>query len=275
MRADINIKMIERKCVNVKTIKEITEALKCATTYEPWMEELEKDERQGVQKAFNQWKKRYEKQQKQIEEYKEKIQFDAHFLPFKGAMLAGVDEAGRGPLAGPVVTAAVILPENCEALIGVNDSKQLSKSMRAKYAEMIKKHALCYSIHFQSAQVIDEINILEATKQSMKQSIETLSIKPDYVIVDAVTIPMDIPQKAIIKGDAKSLAIAAASILAKHERDEYMRTLHMQYPEYGFDQHAGYGTKQHLEAIEKYGPTIHHRKTFEPIKSMLGEKVLL
>lgn len=259
----------------MKTVKEITEALKRANTYESWMDELQNDERQGVQKAFNQWKKRYEKQHKLMEEFNEKLQFDASFLPFKGAKLAGVDEAGRGPLAGPVVTAAVILPEDCEALIGVNDSKQLSKSTRAKYAEIIKEHALCYSIHFQSAEAIDELNILEATKQSMKQSVENLSVTPDFVIADAVLIPTAIPQKDIVKGDAKSLAIAAASILAKHERDLYMEKLHEEFPEYGFDQHAGYGTKQHLEAIEKYGPTIHHRKTFEPIKSMIGEKVLL
>lgn len=259
----------------MKTIKEITHALNEATTYEPWMGTLEKDERAGVQKALKQWKKRMEKQQKLIEEFNKKLEFDAGFLPFEGALLAGIDEAGRGPLAGPVVTCAVILPKECEALIGVNDSKQLTKQKRAEYAAIIKECALAYSIHFQSAKVIDEINILEATKQSMKAAVENLKIQPDFCIVDAVTIPMNLPQKDIVKGDAKSLAIAAASILAKHERDLYMEEIHKEFPQYGFDQHAGYGTKQHLEAIEQYGPTIHHRKTFEPIKTMLAEKVMV
>lgn len=259
----------------MKTIKEITEALNSTNKYEPWMDMLEKDERAGVQKAYHQWKKRMEKQQKLIAEFNKKREFDSGFLPFEGALLAGVDEAGRGPLAGPVVTCAVILPKECEELIGVNDSKQLTKQKRAEFAAIIKKCALAYSVHFQSAEVIDEINILEATKQSMKAAVENLNKRPDICIVDAVSIPMNLPQKDIVKGDAKSLAIAAASILAKHERDLYMEKLHKEFPQYGFDQHAGYGTKQHLEAIEQYGPTIHHRKTFEPIKSMLSKKVMV
>lgn len=275
IQTDINKRKIEKESVlTMKSIKEITEALKGASNYEPWMEEIQKDERAGVQKAFKQWQKRMEKQQKLMDEFHQKIAFDAQFLPFEKAILAGVDEAGRGPLAGPVVTCAVILPKDCEELVGVNDSKQLSKSKRAEFAAIIKKCALAYSIHFQSAEVIDELNILEATKQSMKIAVENLTIRPDICIIDAISIPIDIPQKGIIKGDAQSLAIAAASILAKHERDQYMEALHKEFPQYGFDQHAGYGTKQHLEAIEQYGPTIHHRKTFEPIKTML-EKVMV
>lgn len=259
----------------MKTIKEITEALKSANTYEPWMKELENDERAGVQKAFLQFKKRLQNQEKMLEQFRQKQAFDASFLPFGDAYLAGIDEAGRGPLAGPVVTCAVILPKDCPELVGVNDSKQLSKKKRAEFAELIKKHALDYSIHFQSAEIIDEMNILEATKQSMKMCVESLKIRPDFCIVDAVAVPIDIPQTNIIKGDAKSLAIGAASILAKHERDLYMEKLHKEYPQYGFNQHAGYGTKQHLEAIEQFGPTIHHRKSFEPIKTMLEKKVMI
>lgn len=259
----------------MKTIKEITEALKQATAYEPWMKELEKDGRAGVQKALLQFQKRMEKQEKLLEEFRKKQSFDESFRPFEGAYLAGIDEAGRGPLAGPVVTCAVILPRECPELVGINDSKQLTKKQRAEFAELIKKHALDYSIHFQSAEVIDAINILEATRLSMKTCIEHLKIRPDFCIVDAVDIPMDIPQKSIVKGDAKSLCIAAASILAKHERDVYMEKLHQQFPQYGFDQNAGYGTKQHLEAIERHGLTIYHRKTFEPIKSMLEKKVTI
>lgn len=257
----------------MKTIKEITKALNETYHYEKWMEEVEKDERVGVQKAFAQWKRKVEKRQHLLEQYNLKFTFDQSYLPFENAYIAGVDEAGRGPLAGPVVTASVIFPnDRCEALVGINDSKQLTKKNRSQFAEIIKEHALSYSVHFQSVEEIDRLNIFEATKQSMKQSIETLTIRPDYCIFDAMTVPIQIPQSSIIKGDAHSLAIGAASILAKHYRDEYMDKLHEQFPEYGFNQHAGYGTKQHLEAIEKLGPTIHHRKSFEPIKSMIGEK---
>lgn len=251
------------------TIKEITNALKIATTYEEWMKEIVQDERSGVQKAWVQFQKKIAKQAALQQAHEEKLVFDASHLPTANAYLAGVDEAGRGPLAGPVVTAAVILPNHCQELLGINDSKQLSKEARERFAVRIKQHALAYTVHFQTAEEIDRINIYEATKQSMKASVEGLSVKPDFVAVDAMTLPIDIPQASIIKGDAKSLAIAAASILAKTARDDYMTKLHDEYPQYGFDKHAGYGTKQHLEALETYGITPHHRKSFEPIKSMI------
>ncbi|QDQ01712.1 ribonuclease HII [Lysinibacillus fusiformis] len=251
----------------MKTIKEITTALKMAEDWHEWMSEIATDERAGVQKAWLSWKKRQDKKQQLLQEHQAKIDFD-HSYGEANALIAGVDEAGRGPLAGPVVTAAVILPKECEALVGLNDSKQLSKDKRNTFAALVKKHAISYFIHFQAEEEIDALNIYEATKQSMKMSVESLPIKPDYVLVDAMTLPITIPQDAIIKGDAKSLAIAAASILAKTARDEYMEQLDKEFPMYGFAKHAGYGTKQHLEALETYGPTIHHRKSFEPIKSM-------
>lgn len=251
----------------MKTIKEITAALKIAEDWQEWMAAIATDERAGVQKAWHSWNKRQEKKRQLLEEHQAKIDFDQCYGG-ENAFIAGVDEAGRGPLAGPVVTAAVILPKNCEALVGLNDSKQLTKEKRNVFAALVKEHAISYFIHFQSAQTIDALNIYEATKQSMKISVESLSIKPDYVLVDAMTLPITIPQDSIIKGDAKSLAIAAASILAKTARDEYMEQLDKEFPMYGFAQHAGYGTKQHLEALETFGPTIHHRKSFEPIKSM-------
>lgn len=255
-----------------RTVKEITDALHEAKVYASWMKDIEKDERAGVQKAWKQWNSRREKEKKKLEEHERKVQFDRSFLSTDAELLVGLDEAGRGPLAGPVVTAAVILPKNCEPFVGINDSKQLSKKVREEFAQIIKAHALAYSIHFQSAQVIDEINIYEATKQSMKACVANLKIRPDFCIVDALVLPIDIPQQSIIKGDAKSLSIAAASILAKNARDEYMEKLHLEYPEYGFDQNAGYGTKQHLDALEKYGPMKEHRKSFEPIKSMMVSK---
>ena len=256
----------------VKTIKEITKALNEATEYESWMDEIKADSRAGVQKAFQQWEKRMEKQRILLEEHHQKVQFDQSFLPFEGAMLAGADEAGRGPLAGPVVTAAVILPKDCKALMGINDSKQLTRKTRENFATIIKEHAVAYSIHFQSVDVIDQINIYEATKLSMKSCIESLSIRPDICLLDALELDLSIPQKSIIKGDAKSLAIAAASILAKCARDEFMDRLHEQYPMYGFDKNAGYGTKQHLDALQRFGPIAEHRKSFEPIKSMVNKK---
>ncbi|WP_025113919.1 ribonuclease HII [Lysinibacillus fusiformis] len=251
----------------MRSIKEITVALKDAKEWQEWMSDIAEDERVGVQKAWLSWQKKQDKKRQLLQEHQAKVAFD---LSYGGidALIAGVDEAGRGPLAGPVVTAAVILPTNCEALVGLNDSKQLSKDKRNAFATLIKEHAISYFIHFQPAQQIDELNIYEATKQSMKASVESLSRKPDYVLVDAMTLPMAIPQDSIIKGDAKSLAIAAASILAKTARDDYMEQLDKDFPMYGFAQHAGYGTKQHLKALEEYGPTIHHRKSFEPIKSM-------
>ncbi len=256
----------------MKTIKEITQALKEAAQLEDWMNEIAQDERAGVVKAWAQFQKRLQKQEALKQAHQAKLDFDASYLPHKEALIAGTDEAGRGPLAGPVVTAAVILPNYCAELLGVNDSKQLSKDKRNEFAKRIKEHALYYAVHFQSAEEIDRLNIYEATRQSMLKSIEALEVQPDFILADAMTLHTDIPQASIIKGDAQSLAIAAASILAKTARDDYMEQLDEAFPQYGFAQHAGYGTKQHLEALAEYGPTSHHRKTFEPIKSMITQR---
>lgn len=250
------------------SIKEITTKLKEATVYEPWMMELQQDTRAGVQKALASFQKRLEKQQQLLDAHAQKVAFDEGHLN-GGTYVAGVDEAGRGPLAGPVVTAAAILPLHCEALVGINDSKQLSKDKRAAYAALIKEHAICYSVHFQSVEAIDTLNIYEATRQSMKAAVETLDVQPDVVLADAMTLDIPHSQANIIKGDALSLSIAAASILAKTARDEYMEALHKAYPQYGFEKHAGYGTKEHLAAIEAHGITPHHRRSFEPIKSLV------
>ncbi|MGG0657916.1 ribonuclease HII [Rummeliibacillus pycnus] len=256
----------------MSTIKQIKEDLLKEKEWQPWMNDLEKDERQGVKNALKQWNHRKEKQDYLLSEHNKKLAFDESFRPFSHALVAGTDEAGRGPLAGPVVTAAVILPEDCPTLIGLNDSKQLSKESRESFIDKIQQCAIATAIHFQPANVIDEMNIYEATKQSMKASIEALTKKPDFVLADAMTLPINIPQQSVIKGDAKSLAIAAASILAKTARDHYMEEMADKYPEYGFEKHAGYGTQQHLEALRQYGPIEIHRKTFEPIKSMILQK---
>lgn len=184
--------------------------------------------------------------------------------------IAGVDEAGRGPLAGPVYAAAVILPTDIR-LDGINDSKKLSPKKREELFDEITKKAVCYSIFAVDEKKIDEINILNATYMAMNGAAEALSVKPDYVIIDGNSIKnMSYPHETIVKGDAKSISIAAASVLAKVARDRYITKMADIYPEYGFEKHKGYGTKEHTEAILKYGITPIHRKTF--LKKLLEDK---
>jgi ribonuclease HII len=177
-------------------------------------------------------------------------------------LVAGVDEVGRGPLAGPVVAAAVILGE--EVLIpGVNDSKKLSEEKREYLYGEIKSKALCCSIGIVDEKVIDEINILNATYIAMKKALEGLEKKPDFILLDAVTLKgIDIPQKGIVKGDSLSLSIAAASIIAKVERDRMISAYDEIYPQFGFSKHKGYGTREHIECIKKYGLLPIHRRSF-------------
>lgn len=184
--------------------------------------------------------------------------------------IAGVDEVGRGPLYGPVVTAAVILPKGYK-LEGLNDSKKLSPRKRDMFYDIITKDALSISIGIKSASRIDEINIYEATKEAMYECIEGLSIKPEHVLIDAMKLEkLTIPSTSIIKGDAKSESIAAASVIAKVTRDRMMDQEAKLYPNYGFESHKGYPTKAHIEAVKKYGVLDNYRKTFEPIKSIIN-----
>ncbi|HOM41981.1 MAG TPA: ribonuclease HII [Bacillota bacterium] len=177
-------------------------------------------------------------------------------------LIAGVDEVGRGPLAGPVVAAAVILGEGV-LIPGVNDSKKLSEEKREYLYEEIKSKALCWSIGIVDEKVIDEINILNAACLAMKKALDGLAERPDYILLDAVTLKdVDIPQKGIIKGDALSLSIAAASIIAKVERDRMISAYDEMYPHFAFSKHKGYGTKEHIECIKKYGLLPIHRRSF-------------
>ncbi len=177
--------------------------------------------------------------------------------------VCGVDEAGRGPLCGPVCAAAVILDPNTE-IQGVNDSKKLSEKKREALFDVIKEKALAYSVAFATVEEIEEYNILEATFLAMNRAIEGLNIKADYALIDGNRIPRNIkiPCETVVKGDAKSLSIAAASILAKVSRDRLLLEYDKQYPEYNFAKHKGYGTKEHIEAIKKYGPCQIHRASF-------------
>ena len=200
---------------------------------------------------------RLEAEIKRTERMKE---FDREYKIY--GTVCGIDEAGRGPLCGPVVAAAVILPDEYNILY-INDSKKLSETKREEVYKEIDKYAIAYGVGIVSPERIDEINILQATYEAMRTAIHKLSVTPDILLNDAVTIPMvDIKQVPIIKGDAKSQSIAAASIVAKVTRDHLMEEYDKLYPEYGFAKHKGYGTAAHIKAIKEYGPCPIHRRTF-------------
>ena len=198
------------------------------------------------------------KEKEQIDKLKFEIEEE-----LKGNFLiAGVDEVGRGPLAGPVCVAAVIMPLD-DLIDGVDDSKKLSEKKRNLLFEQIKEKAICYHIEMVDEETIDKINILEATKLCMKKAIEGLSLRPDVVLIDAISkLDTDVNLRGIIKGDALSYSIGCASILAKVTRDNLMVELAKEYPEYGFEKHKGYGTKVHIEALKEHGPCVHHRLSF-------------
>ncbi len=188
-------------------------------------------------------------------------------------LIAGVDEVGRGPLVGPVVAAAVILPKNY-FLEGLTDSKKLSEKKRNIFYKILQKEAIAIGIGVISSQKIDEVNIYEASKLAMLDALRNLKYKPEHVLIDAMKLDLDIPSTSIIHGDALSESIAAASVIAKVTRDEMMYELHKKYPEYHFNQHKGYPTKLHLECLEKYGPLENYRFTYKPVRDLIekGEK---
>ena len=201
-----------------------------------------------------------EKEEQRLLQLKE---IDKEFFDMGLKYVCGIGEAGRGPLAGPVVVASVILPEN-SMIEGINDSKKVSESKREKLYDIILQEAISYGIGIIYQDEIDEINILQATKKGLHEAVMKMEIKPNVILVDALTgiDTLGIPYKSIIKGDAKSYSIGAASIIAKVTRDRIMREWDKVYPEYGFAGHKGYGTAKHIEAIKKYGLTPIHRKTF-------------
>lgn len=245
------------------TIKEVKELLSSNDVTEAQLAELEKDPRVGVQKLIVSYRKKQAKLLAKKEAFLERFSYEKQFWQ-KGELVAGVDEVGRGPLAGPVVTAAVIIDHNFD-LLEVNDSKKLSPEKRLQLYPKILSEAVSVGIGVKSAAVIDQINIYEADRQAMAQAVKALDVKPDALLVDAMNVPIDIPQIELIKGDSKSNSIAAASIVAKVFRDKLMDDYDKIYPQYGFPRNAGYGTKEHVEALKKYGPTPIHRKTFAPV----------
>lgn len=199
-----------------------------------------------------------------IEMYHEMSKYENSLREKGYRLIAGLDEVGRGPLAGPVVTASVILPPDTELVIpGVNDSKQVSASKRAKLMEIIKEKAIAYSIGMADVDMIDQINILEATKVAMKRAVEGLKIQPEVLVIDALELKeVPLPQMKIIHGDALSVSIAAASIVAKETRDAMMVQFDEIWPQYGFASNKGYGTAAHIAALKQYGPCPIHRRSF-------------
>ncbi|MCK9420132.1 MAG: ribonuclease HII [Nitrospirae bacterium] len=184
--------------------------------------------------------------------------------------IAGLDEAGRGPLAGPVVAAAVVLPVGL-LIPGLTDSKQVPEQERERLFEVIQARAVCYGVGIADERTIDLVNILQATIIAMERALQALDPQPDYLLLDAISLPrVPLPQKPLIKGDCRSHSIAAASILAKVTRDRIMRELHRQYPCYNFQKHKGYGTKEHLLLLREHGPCDAHRRTFSPVARLLS-----
>lgn len=235
---------------------------------DPYLAALEKDQRKGVQQLLARWKNAQLKTAKKEQRFAAMLHFEQEKRAAGFTHIAGIDEVGRGPLAGPVVASAVILPEKFKA-IDINDSKQLSITQRTVLYEQIMHEALAVGIGLMDETVIDQYNIYEATRLAMLEAIKNLAIKPDYLLLDAMNLPVDLPQENIIKGDSKSVSIAAASIVAKVTRDRMMTNYAERFPGYGFAKNMGYGTKEHLAGLDRLGVCPIHRKSFAPVKAHL------
>ena len=247
----------------MESITQINAKYKEAATTEEWnafIEAYSSDDRNGVRKLIESARKQIANYEKEVQRTENLKVYEKKYEEF--GYVCGIDEVGRGPLAGPVYAAAVILPKDCKILY-LNDSKQLSEKKREELYDVIMREAVSVGIGYRSPERIDEINILQATFEAMQDAIASLSVEPSVLLNDAVTIPkITIKQVPIIKGDAKSVSIAAASIVAKVTRDRLMAEYDAKYPEYGFASNKGYGSAAHIEAIKKYGPCEIHRRSF-------------
>lgn len=255
-----------QKPLSITEVKNILQTI--VDPHDERLKEFRLDARKGVIAAVRSWDKKAEKQQLAQEKLQEMLAYERRAWAHGKEFIAGVDEVGRGPLAGPVVSAAVILPEDFN-IVGINDSKQLSLAKRNELFDIIQEKALAVGVGIKDAAVIDQVNIYEASKLAMLEAIEQMPIQPDHLLVDAMTLPLPISQESIIKGDAKSVSIAAASIIAKVTRDRMMEEYDVMYPGYGFPNNAGYGTKEHLTALEDLGVTPIHRRSFAPVREAL------
>lgn len=252
-----------------QTIKEIKELLgEIQDSNDSRIQEIRNDDRKGVRDALIRWEKSRLKQQELIEDFDRMSKYERAAVLDGAEAIAGIDEVGRGPLAGPVLAAAVILDSD-KPIMGLNDSKKLSLAKRLALYDEIQEKAVAIGIGIVDAKKIDEINIYQASKLAMGKALSNLELEPDYLLIDAMKLPTQLPQESIIKGDAKSISIAAASIIAKVERDKMMEHYHLVYPGYGFDQNAGYGTKKHLQGLDEKGITPIHRLSFAPVKDRL------
>ena len=250
------------------TIKEIKEQLASIQRLDdPLLTELEQDSRSGVIQAIAKRKREIQKRLDEDERLEGMLAYEKECYARGLELIAGVDEVGRGPLAGPVVAAAVILPKACK-IPGLNDSKKIPKSKHKEIYEAVLQNAIAIGIGAKDNQVIDQVNIYEATKLAMMEAIGQLEPQPQHLLIDAMKLDLPIPQTSIIKGDANSLSIAAASIVAKVTRDQMMEEFDREYPGYDFAQNAGYGTAKHLAGLDKLGVTPIHRRSFEPVKSI-------
>ena len=250
------------------TIKEIQRRLELVTDLaDPFLAEAANDSRSGVQKAIEKRKRTIQAELDEDLRLEQMLRYEKELYQAGYQTIAGIDEVGRGPLAGPVVAAAVILPPGCK-IKGLNDSKKIPKKKHQEIYQTVMNKALAVGVGLIDNEIIDQVNIYEATKLAMKEALSKLSFKPDYLLIDAMKLDVEIPQESIIKGDANSLSIASASIVAKVTRDKLMADYDKEYPGYDFAKNAGYGTKSHLQGLEQNGVTPIHRKTFEPVKSM-------
>ncbi|MTI79873.1 MAG: ribonuclease HII [Firmicutes bacterium] len=262
--------------ISVLTVREIKEMVDNQLTNELIEDDLllslSNDPRAGVQKIYQQLQ-RYRREQYQEHQRLEKLfTYEDNLIKQGKEYIAGVDEAGRGPLAGPVVAAAVILPRDI-SIVGLNDSKKLSAAKREQLAVEIKEKALVWTVAEADVEEICSLNIYHASILAMKRAVEKLAPTPDYVLTDAVRIPtMKIPHTPIIGGDAISASIAAASIIAKTHRDNIMYQFHRHYPQYGFDKHKGYPTAEHIEKLQLYGPCPIHRHCFAPVAEVVSKR---
>ncbi len=253
---NVSVKELEEKLLHRREIDDAT------------IEMLKKDERKGVQRLLKRYETMKQKELALEQMHLQMTEYESNLRKEGFVHIAGLDEVGRGPLAGPVVAAAVILPSDFK-LLGLTDSKKLSKEKRDMFFDVITNEAIAYSIQMVHAAEIDEINIYESTKLAMSRAVKEMNCQPDHLLLDAMKLDLPIGQTSIIKGDQKSLTIAASSVLAKVTRDRYMEEVAREFPGYGFSNHVGYGTKQHLDAISKLGVTREHRKSFKPIAEVV------
>ncbi|TRM12383.1 ribonuclease HII [Lentibacillus cibarius] len=252
---------------SIAVLKRLFEADELNETY---INQLKSDERKGVQRLIERYERRKMKEKVLEDNFSRMSLYEQRNYANGCNYIAGMDEAGRGPLAGPVVAAAVILPRDFK-LLGLNDSKQLNEQTREKYFTVIKNEAVSYGVSVIDNQKIDEINIYEATKLAMYDAVQQLDPAPDHILIDAVSLErLPCTSEAITKGDQESVSIAAASILAKVTRDHFMKELHEQYPAYGFSSNMGYGTKQHLNMLAEQGISPYHRKSFTPVRNAIS-----